>query len=200
MGIEMGLTKRESNTKFAPLVALSAHYRQIELLNALEIVDVPIKTRQFTPVNKLEQILVSILSGCEHLSEVNTRLRPEIAFAQSWQLNHFADQSTLARTLDELSQTNLSQLQRAVNRIWRQSSASHQHDWRGFLWLDFDLTGLPCGPQAEASQKGYFSEKKHYRTAVGAGQCRHLSRNDLVRIVSGQSPHRHLPETRGVSQ
>lgn len=200
MGIEVGLTKRESNTRFAPLVALFAHYRQIELLRALEIVDVPIKTRQFTPVNKLEQILVSILSGCEHLSEVNTHLRPEIAFAQSWQLNHFADQSTLARTLDELSQTNLSQLQQAVNRIWRRCSASHQHDWRGFLWLDFDLTGLPCGPEAEASQKGYFSEKKHYRTAVGAGQCRHLSRNDLVGIVSRQSSYRHLPATRRVSQ
>jgi len=180
MRIELGLTKRESNTKFAPLVALFAHYRQTELLSALAMVDVPIKTRHYTPVSKLEQVLLSILSGCEHLSEVNTRLRPEMAFAQSWQLGSFADQSTLSRTLDQLSQTNLSQLQRAVNQIWRHGSATHQHDWRGFLWLDFDLTGLPCGPQAEASQKGYFSEKKHHRTAVGARQCRQLSRNALV--------------------
>lgn len=200
MRIELGLTKRESNTKFAPLVALFAHYRQTEWLKALEIVDVPIKTRHYTPVSKLKQVLLSILSGCEHLSEVNTRLRPEIAFAQSWQLGSFADQSTLSRTLDELSQTNLSQLQCAVKQIWRQGSATHQHDWRGFLWLDFDLTGLPCGPQAEASQKGYFSEKKHHRTAVGAGQCRQLSRNDLVGIVSRQSPYRHLPATGGVRQ
>jgi hypothetical protein len=175
MRIELGLTKGETNTRFAPLVALFAYYRQIELLKNLEIVDVPIKTRQFAPVSKLEQVLLSILSGCEHLSEVNTRLRPEMAFAQSWQLSRFADQSTLARTLDELSQTNLDQLQTAVNRIWRHCSATHQHDWRGFLWLDFDLTGLPCGPQAEASQKGYFSEKKHHRTTVGAGECHPLS-------------------------
>jgi hypothetical protein len=33
-------------------------------------------------------------------------------------------------------------------------------DWRKYLWLDFDLSGLPCGAQAEASQKGYFSDKK----------------------------------------
>jgi hypothetical protein len=200
MSIELGLTRRESNTRFAPLVALFVRYRQRELLKALEMVDVPIKTRHYTPVSKLEQVLLSILSGCEHLSEVNTRLRCETAFAQSWHLNSFADQSTLSRTLDELSQTNLSQLQRAVNQSWRQSSATHQHDWRGFLWLDFDLTGLPCGPQAEASQKGYFSEKKHHGTPVGARQRRRLSRNALVGIVSWQSPYRHLSATCGVSQ
>jgi hypothetical protein len=33
------------------------------------------------------------------------------------------------------------------------------HDWRGYLWLDYDLSGLPCGKQAEASQKGYFSDE-----------------------------------------
>lgn len=180
MPIELGLTKGKTNTKFAPLVALFTHYRQTELLKRLETVEMTIKTREFTPVSKLEQVLLSILSGCQHLSEVNTRLVPEIAFAHSWGLSRFADQSTLSRTLDELSQTNLRQLQSAVQQIWRQRSASSQHDWRGFLWLDFDLSGLPCGPQAEASQKGYFSEKKHHRTAVGAGQRRQVSGNDLV--------------------
>ena len=175
MNLEFGLTKRLIDTKFAPLVALFTYYRQIELLKGLETVNVPIKTRQFSPVNKLEQVLASILSGCEHLSEVNTRLKPELAFAHSWQMQSFADQATLSRTLDELSLTNLEQLGAAVNTIWRRRSAAVAHDWRGFLWLDFDLTGLPCGPQAEASQKGYFSEKKHHRTPTGASECRHLS-------------------------
>jgi hypothetical protein len=200
MGIELGLTQRETDTKFAPLVALFAYYRQVELLKALETVSVPIKTRQFSPVSKLEQVLLSILSGCEHLSEVNTRLQPEVAFAHSWQLNRFADQATLSRTLDALSLTNLSQLSKAVNTIWRLRSATVQHDWRGFLWLDFDLTGLPCGPQAEASQKGYFSEKKRHRTATGTGQCGHLSRNHLVGALSRQSTYGHLPATCGLSQ
>jgi len=33
-------------------------------------------------------------------------------------------------------------------------------DWRSYLWLDFDLSGLTCGPMAESSQKGYFAGKK----------------------------------------
>jgi hypothetical protein len=155
MNLELGLTKGKTNTKFAPLVALFIHYRQVELLKSLETVEMAIKTREFTPVSKLEQVLLSILSGCQHLSEVNTRLGPEIAFAQSWGQSRFADQSTLSRTLDELSQTNLRQLQNAVQHIWRQNNASSQHDWRGFLWLDFDLSGLPCGPQAEAVKDNY---------------------------------------------
>ncbi len=180
MSIELGLTKGKTNTKFAPLVALFAYYRQRELLRTLETVEIAIKTRDFTPVSKLEQVLLSIMSGCQHLSEVNTRLVPERAFAHSWGLSRFADQSTLSRTLDELSQTNLSQLQDAVQQIWRQRSASTQHDWRGFLWLDFDLSGLPCGPQAESSEKGYFSEKKRHGTAISQGQRRQLSGNDLL--------------------
>lgn len=200
MTIELGLTKGKTNTKFAPLVALFTHYRQTELLKCLTTVDMAIKTREFTPVSKLEQVLLSILGGCQHLSEVNTRIVPELAFAQSWGLRRFADQSTLSRTLDELSQMNLCQLQSAVQQIWRQRSASTQHDWRGFLWLDFDLSGLPCGPQAEASEKGYFSEKKHHGTTVGQGKCGQLSGNHLVRVISRQSPYRHLFTTSGLSQ
>jgi hypothetical protein len=35
-----------------------------------------------------------------------------------------------------------------------------QRDWRKFLWLDYDLSALPCGPLAEKAMKGYFAEKK----------------------------------------
>jgi len=34
-----------------------------------------------------------------------------------------------------------------------------KHDWRGYLWLDYDLSPLPCSAQAEASQKGYCGKK-----------------------------------------
>jgi hypothetical protein len=197
MDIELGLTKRTTDTKFAPLVALSAYYQQMNLLKPLESVNIAIKMREFSPVSKLQQVLLSILCGCEYLSEINTRLKPEQGFAQVWQWRSIADQSTLSRTLDELSLINLTQLGEAVNTIWRLRSATVAHDWRGFLWLDFDLTGLPCGPQAEASQKGYFSEKKHHWAAVSTRECRQLSRNDLVGVVSRQPSHRHLPPTSG---
>lgn len=164
MNLEFGLTKSTAplsfNTCFAPLAALAVYYQQEKILEPLHYVKMAMKTVRFSPVSKLQQVLLSILSGCEHISEVNTRLKPEVALAQAWQLECFADQSVLSRTLDALTLMNIDQLRETTTTIWRRHSRTLAHDWRGFLWLDFDLSGLPCGKRAEQSQKGYFSGKK----------------------------------------
>ena len=165
MTIEFGLTGELTNTQYAPLAALSVHYQQNLTLKPLAGVQIPVKTRDFSPYDKLVQVLFSVLSGCETLSEVNVRLRPEVNLARLWQWGRFADQSCLSRTLDALTLKQIDQLRGATAHIWRSRSLAVQHDWRGYLWLDFDLSGLPCGKQAEESQKGYFSGKK---TSPGA--------------------------------
>jgi len=75
-------------------------------------------------------------------------------------LPRLADQSSLSRTLDALTLKNIDELRTSLGHIWQPFSQVRTHDWRRYLWLDFDLSGLPCGPQAEASQKGYFAGKK----------------------------------------
>ncbi|MFQ5410270.1 MAG: hypothetical protein ACE5FI_17810 [Anaerolineales bacterium] len=160
MSVEFGLTDENTNTRYAPLAALWHYYQQRQMLRPLESVQIPMKRRDFAPQSKLTQILCSILAGCETLSEVNTKLRPEVGLARAGSWGRFADQATLSRTLDALTLTNIEQLRTAVTTIWCQNSQAYHHDWRGFLWLDFDLSGLPCSAQAEASQKGYFSDKK----------------------------------------
>ena len=167
MVIEIGLipetVEANINTHYAPLALLSAHYQQNQTLKQLEIVDVAMKTVRYSPTSKLEQVFLSILAGCEYLSEVNCRLRSEQALAQIWQLKHFADQSMLSRTLDGLTQMNIDQLRTAETTIWQQHSQAMRHDWRGYLLLDYDLSGLPSGQSAEGSTKGYFSGKKTSR-------------------------------------
>lgn len=160
MTIEIGLTKELSNTQYAPLAVICAHYQQHHLLEPFKKVQIPIRERDFSPSDKLIQVLLSILAGCETLSEVNTRLKSEIGLATIWNWSGWADQSTLSRTLDALTLMNLDQLGQSITTIWYPGSQVKAHDWRAFLWLDFDLSGLPCGPQAQASQKGYFSDKK----------------------------------------
>jgi hypothetical protein len=164
MTIEFGLLNGRSanvlNTQHAPLVALAAHYQQHNTLQPLENVEVSMKTVTYSPVSKLQQVVLSMLAGCATISEVNTCLKPDVALARVWGLNQFADQSMLMRTLDKLTQMNIDQLRTAITTIWHEQSQTVQHDWRGFLWLDFDLSGLPCSPRAEASTKGYFSGKK----------------------------------------
>ena len=158
--LEFDVTDELVNTQVAPVVALAAYYQAQNVLKPLEKVKSMRKMGDYTPAEKLTQVLLSILVGCEYISLV-----PERKFAQRYRKKHFASQATLARSLDELTQTNLDELRAAVRQISQQCSPTMAHDWRGFLQLDFDLSGLPSGKQAIGSKKGYFSDKKTQQVA-----------------------------------
>ena len=160
MKLEIGLSQSEQNTTYAPLAVLLAYHKMKGSLKPLKNVDIKMKMRVFSPTDKLIQVLVSILAGCETLSLVNTYLKPEIALANILGYKSFADQSTLSRTLDKLSLMNIEQLRSSSNQIRQTYSQISTHDWRGYLWLDYDLSALPCAARAQESQKGYFSGKK----------------------------------------
>lgn len=160
MNLEFGLTDSQINTQYAPLAALSAHYQHENMLEPLLRVPIAQKKRDFTPTDKLLQAWVSVLAGCKSQSEINVHLKHEIPLAHVWHWDRFADQSGIARTLDVLTLKQIEQLRTATTAIWRRYSQTQTHDWRGYLWLDFDLSGLPCGKHAEESMRGYFSGKK----------------------------------------
>lgn len=155
MTFEFGQTNELTNTQYAPLAGLLAYYQQKQVLQPLQQVLVSIKSCDFTPQDKLQQVLVSILAGCETLSVVNQKLKSELPLARVVGWSRCADQSGLSRTLDALTLMNIEQLRQASSAIWHSHSQVRQHDWRGHLWLDFDLSGLPCGQKAQA-----FSGKK----------------------------------------
>lgn len=160
MTMTFGLTDELCNTQYAPLAALCAHYQKNQVLTPLERVIINQKKRDFSPTDKLIQVFLSILAGCTTLSEVNTQLDSENDMAAIWGWERFADQSCLSRTLDALTLKHLVPLRQATTEIWRTHSQIPAHNWRGYLWIDYDLSSLPCGPQAEKSQKGYASGKK----------------------------------------
>jgi hypothetical protein len=160
MTIEIGSTDGLTNTQYAPLMVMSAYYRKNQVLTPFTRVKIPMRRRDFTAADKLIQILMSILAGCQTLSEVNPKLRSELGLAKIWGWDRIADQSSLSRTLDRLTQKNIGELRKSVTQIRRGTSQMKGRDWRRYLWLDFDLSGLPCSSSAEASQKGYFSDKK----------------------------------------
>jgi hypothetical protein len=160
MNIKIGFTDELTNTSYAPLVALFAHYQQSNLFEPLQAVRIPMRKSDFEPHEKLIQVLLSILAGCETLFEVNSKLKHEQVLAQVLGMSRLLDQSSLSRSLDALTLKNIDELRTGAQQIWRPLSQLTARDWRSYLWLDFDLSGLPCGPLAEASQKGYFAGKK----------------------------------------
>lgn len=163
MNLELGLTDHQINTQYAPLAVLSAHYQHQNMFKPLTEVVVTQKKRDFTPTDKLIQALLSVLAGCESQYAINVHLKHENSLAHVWHWDRFADQSGIARTLDTLTLKQIASLRTATTHIWRSCSRARAHDWRGYLWLDFDLSGLPCGKHAEHSTRGYFSGKKTSR-------------------------------------
>ena len=160
MTLEFGKTPDWRNTNFAPLAVLMVCYNTKNMFDPLKSVKIVGKKNDFATEDKLYQIMLSILANCTYISEINTKLRPDEILAQVNRIDRFADQSTLATALNELSQMNIQQLRGAVRTISNSVSRTKQHDWRGFLMCDFDLSGLPCSKNAEGSSKGYYPHKK----------------------------------------
>jgi len=171
MNINFGFTDELTNTSYAPLAALFSHYQRHNLLQPLENVQIPMRKRDFEPHEKLKQVLLSILAGCETLSEVHPRLKHESVLSKVIGNSRLSDQSNLSRTLDALTLKQIDELRVSTRQIWHAFSRVMTRDWRKYIWLDFDLTGLPCGALVEASQKGYFAEKKRSWQAISPCQC-----------------------------
>lgn len=161
MSTKISLVPVEEHTSYAPLAVLGYCLTRTGFLSPVFTgLDLSLKTVDHTPSEKLLDVLVSILAGCRSITQVNTRLRPDLALAQAWRRKRFAEQSTLARTLDVFTDMHLEQLRQGSQALFRQESLTLKHDFsREWLWLDIDLTPLPTSKFAEASTKGNLGKK-----------------------------------------
>jgi hypothetical protein len=158
------LAEMPDETSFAPLGVLGYCLTRTQFLAPVWAgLDLPLKTVDHAPQAKLLDLLVSILAGCRAISQVNTRLRPDLALARGWGRERFADQSTLARTLDAFTGVEVAQFRHGSEALFRRESQALRHDTaRAWLWLDIDLTPLPISKRAEGSTKGKFNRKNRY--------------------------------------
>jgi hypothetical protein len=159
----LGLSDMKANTQWAPLALLGYRLQQRKFFEPLyQNLDLYQKQIRYTSQDKLITCLVSIMSDCQAISHIDTRIRPDRALAQAWRLECFAHQSIVADTLNRFTETHVTQLRQAVNTIYLREGRAVQHDVnkQGLLILDVDLTGLPASKHAEGSRKGYFSGKK----------------------------------------
>jgi hypothetical protein len=159
----LGLSDMKANTQWAPLALLGYRLQQRKFFEPLyQNLDLHQKQIRYTSQDKLITCLVSIMSDCQAISHIDTRIRPDRALAQAWGLECFAHQSIVADTLNRFTETHVAQLRQAVNTIYLREGRAVQHDVnkQGLLILDVDLTGLPASKHAEGSRKGYFSGKK----------------------------------------
>ena len=154
-------------TSFAPLGVLGYCLTRTDFLAPVFTdLRLPLKTVDHAPAGKLLDLLVSVLAGCRAIVQVNTRLRPDLALAQAWGRPCFAEQSTLARTLEVFTPVHVAQFRQGSETLFRRESRTFRHAFSAdYLWVDLDLTPLPASKHAEGSTKGKISGKK---TRMGA--------------------------------
>jgi hypothetical protein len=148
---------QRQDTQYAPLAVLGYCLTRADFLAPLRGVNLNMKKVRHTPAEKLQDILVSILTNCTSIRQVDLRLRPDLVLAEAWGREQFAQQSTLADTLNAFTLRSVKELREATQILYRQYGCARRHDFRQWLWLDVDPTGLPSSAQAQGSEKGFFS-------------------------------------------
>lgn len=164
MATEIQVVEMRDVTGFAPLGVLGYCLTRTQFLDPIWAnLTLPLKTVDHAPQQKLLDLLVSLLTGCRAVSQVNTRLRPDVALAHAWGRERFAEQSNLSRTLDAFTAEQVAQLRAGSEVWWRRESRTLRHNFsQDWLWLDIDLTPLPISKHAEGSTKGKFDQKNCY--------------------------------------
>jgi hypothetical protein len=107
----------------ASLAALGVHLRQIDLFGPVrDSVKIAQKSVKHTPLDKLYDAFISILAGAHGLCEINTRLRSDQALQAAFGRTACADQSVVQDTLNACTTEQVTQLQQALQIVYRQHS------------------------------------------------------------------------------
>jgi hypothetical protein len=161
----------------ASLCLLGDYLRRTEFFRPLEEqVKLRQKVRQYTPVQKLEMVFVSLLAGAKTVYQTGTTLRVDPALQAAFGLPGCAEQSVLAETLDAATEADVEALRQVVEASFRQYSPLRRHDYsQAVLVLDVDLSPLPTSKRAEGATRGYM------------GRCRSKTGRKLVRVRAAAS-------------
>jgi hypothetical protein len=149
----------------ASLGAIGVQVRHLDLFGPIrEEVQIPQKTVKHAPVDKLYDAFISLLAGAHGLVEINTRLRSDQALQRVFGRIGCAEQSVVQETLDVCTGANVSQMEHALDTIYRRYSRGYRHDYTA-AWqlLDIEMSGLPCGKKAAFASKGYFAKQRNRR-------------------------------------
>ena len=148
-------------TPRATLCAIGVKLRAMKIFEMIgEHLKIKQKTIKHTPLEKITDAFISLLSGAHGLCEINTRLRPDVALQQAFGRSGCAEQSVVQETLDACNKENVRQMRAALNAILKEHSRSFAHNYnRKMQLLDVDLSGLPCGEKCELAMPGYFAKQ-----------------------------------------
>jgi hypothetical protein len=131
------------------LVPWGLFAQRIGVVEALEEISIPQRSRTHTPQTKLLEFLVSILSGCAYLQDISRGAHPlkkDHVVAQAWGQEAWADYSGVSRTLKACTADTVTEVQEALAEVsghFIEKEVTLALREQGMLILDGDLTGRP---------------------------------------------------------
>jgi hypothetical protein len=144
----------------ASMAVLAQQMQRMRIWETIgEVVHIQQKTVRHTPLEKLQDVFLNIISGGQGLVEINSRVRPNRVLQELFGRGSCAEQSNASRTLDRCTVDNIQQMRSALLTLYVRHSQACRHDYRkAYQVLDIDFTGLLAGRQGELVTKGYFSD------------------------------------------
>lgn len=158
---------RKDNTPYSAqmgIAAIGLWMRQAGIWEVVEqAVKIKQKQRQYTPLEKLLDAFINILTGAERMVELNKRVRGDVGLQRAFGRQGCAEQSVVSTTLNRCTVENIEEMQGALATILRAHSQVGSHNYQQWLLLDVDMCGFVTGAQAEGATKGYFPRQKGKR-------------------------------------
>lgn len=145
------------------LSGIGAKLSSLKLFEPVEKhVKIQQKSVKDSPTEKLYDGFINLLCGAQGTVEVNKLVRSDEGLQRAFGRARCAEQSVIQATLDASDAENVSQMEQAMDEIYRQHSQGYGHDYEQQLQiLDVDMSGQPCGPKAAFATKGYFAGNRH---------------------------------------
>lgn len=176
----MSQSNTSEQTLFSPHASLAAIATQLEAHGIFEAVRTGVQIAQKTvkdsPQDKLIDILMTLLCGAHSLVQIHTLLRADPGLQRSIGRERCCEQSVAQQTLDAATAQNVEQMQQVLRSLFQRYSQAAAHTSRdGWLILDVDLSGMPCGKKAEKSVKGYLGSRQRSRRG-----------RQLARVIASQ--------------
>lgn len=180
----------ERFTGHAALAVIGTQIRHWGLLTEIgKHVKIKQKKVRYTPVEKLYHGCVAILAGARGMVEINKRLRSDPGLQAAFGCTGCAEQSVVQDTLDACTEENVTQMQTAMDTLYRRHSAGYRHNYDlQYQVLDIDMSGLVCGSKAAFATKGYFANKRNRRgRQLGRVLATHYNEIVVDRLFDGKT-------------
>lgn len=151
-----------ANTQHGLLVAFGEFLQQHGLIESLMRVPIAQKTRRFPPQAKLVEFLAGILSGMEHLEDLNEAPHPltkDPVVIQAWGQVGFAHYSSVSRTLEVCNAQTVQAVEQAIADFSRPFIAAQVNELlrRGAAIIyDLDLMGQAVSPTSTTYPEARF--------------------------------------------